>query len=247
MTLKAFDTSLRELQRACKFITNKRQAIDAVMQLAYRTVFTYEFQRQTRHFPHCYAAAPIAMPPFKGKEQEDIAGQCLNELLSLYVDAEPFEDMLIHVYGELLSFELGQHMTPPDVAKACAMLMLSMRGKAYFDSEKEISISDPACGTGALLLAQLAQIHSHFGDENLAKVIVHANDIDQSMCMATSLQLELHSIIKSLPYRRLIVHQSHALAECFTEHDKDKRFIDVEPNKFYVQTSALDEIHKRYK
>lgn len=96
----------------------------------------------------------------------------------------PWTDLLGFLHAEVASRRdlkgKGQHFTPNPLATASLLFMPRQTGG---------EVSDPTCGSGALLLAAVRQ------NTDLTRMTLHANDRDPLCCAMTALQLLASSIM----------------------------------------------------
>lgn len=96
----------------------------------------------------------------------------------------PWTDLLDFLHEEVASRQdlkgKGQHFTPNPLAAASLLFMPRQTGG---------EVSDPTCGSGALLLAAVRQ------NTDLTRMTLHANDVDPLCCAMTALQLLASSIM----------------------------------------------------
>ncbi|WP_274878806.1 N-6 DNA methylase [Vibrio harveyi] len=92
----------------------------------------------------------------------------------------PFRDILGETMGELnaLDKKRSQHFTPIEIADFVAKVT----------GQNANTVSDITCGSGAMLLAAMKQ-HCETGEGALS---IHANDLDELLCKATTVQIELN-------------------------------------------------------
>ncbi len=126
-------------------------------------------------------------------EKEEISGFC--ELLAILVELlqpEP-RDILGGLYMELElgNDNTGQFFTPPEIS-----LMLAQM--SYGDQLKEIqqdfvTLSEPACGAGGMVLAFVKVMISHSHDP-AKKLWVQCIDVDRLVAMMCYVQLSLWNV-----------------------------------------------------
>ncbi len=120
------------------------------------------------------------------------------ELLAMTVDAldkNPDQDFLGSIFVELglANKYKGQHFTPYDVAKAMAEITLGdVEGE--FAKSGAITIHDPCCGSGTLLIASLNVARRKLENTGINfqnVVFISAQDIDQTVAVMCYIQLSL--------------------------------------------------------
>jgi len=217
--MKNINKNIDILVNHSKHITSKKQAIEVIVYYLYHLALTKDLQVSSRKFPFCEKITNIPEPKNITPKEKEIISLIVEDIVKLYVDSEPFSDILTDLYGNVLNYSLGQHMTPPDIAEALP---------TFFDTENQIgeklnsqntiSVFDPACGTGGLLLGKCRFILKKYGKEALSRIDIFANDIDQKMCISTVVNLELNSLIHKIPYNQLTVYNENAL---ITDYDEN--------------------------
>lgn len=126
-------------------------------------------------------------------EREDVQRfpKLLSELVKI-LDDEPW-DALGQLYMELdiQSEHVGQFFTPPEVSELMARL-------SYGDvlanlSEPFVTVQEPACGAGGMILA-FAKVMIESGHNPAEKMWAHCQDIDRTAALMCYLQLALWHI-----------------------------------------------------
>lgn len=223
--LKKLDKAITNLVNKSKFISSRKQVIEVTLVLLYQMVASNIVQFGMRENPYCQKAVMVDLP----KDIEEYAEEIYviaKLIYDLYQNSEPFDDVLFHIFGSSLKYQLGQHMTPPKLAYALAK---------FVKSDKEIGtepmlISDIACGVGGLLLSKLKTIYEDEGRDGIKRIEIVANDKDKLMCLATIIQIELHSLIHKIPYKSMCVYCSDAITQYSPDESKtDYRFYCVIP------------------
>lgn len=125
--------------------------------------------------------------------KEEVNGFCelLAELVML-LDPEPI-DVLGGLYMELelANEHAGQFFTPPEISELMARMTY---GDAIRNIEGEfITLSEPACGAGGMVLAFVKVMLSH-GHDPGRRVWVMAQDVDRLAALMCYLQLSLWNI-----------------------------------------------------
>lgn len=105
---------------------------------------------------------------------------------------EKFEDILGNIYEDFdfSSKSKGQFFTPLHICKLMSQITFNKdTAKETIDKQGYISINDPCCGSGRLLLANLDTLKDNNID--LDKVYFEAGDISKLCCCMTYLNLSL--------------------------------------------------------
>lgn len=120
------------------------------------------------------------------------------KIMSLYADImgalneNPEQDFLGEMYHRLnlQKKEKGQFFTPYDVCERMALLSISTENLTSETSQKGyVTVSDPACGSGALLLSFYETVRK-MGITDY-QVLLVAQDIDRSAALMCYLQLSV--------------------------------------------------------
>lgn len=120
-----------------------------------------------------------------------IFSKCLREVVKA-LEKDPEQDFL----GELfMSLDLGdswkgQFFTPYTVCRMMAAITYDNVLEKKDKGQKWVSVNDPACGAGALLLAFANECHSK-GVNDQTKVLYVAQDIDRLAGCMCYIQLSL--------------------------------------------------------
>ncbi|RDS85917.1 N-6 DNA methylase [Dyella psychrodurans] len=128
----------------------------------------------------------------------------------------PYTDVLGDLHGRLLARfggdGLGQHFTPPDLADLTVALALAHAARHPIAPRSgPVRLHDPACGAGALLLAQFR------GDcPRPEQCAVVAQDIDPMCCAMTALQLTANAVCHHRPLHELTVLCGNTLSQGFS-------------------------------
>lgn len=105
-------------------------------------------------------------------------------------------DTLGAIFGELgiNNKNTGQFFTPVSVAELCGTTIFDSRlAQEQIDKKGYISVNEPSCGGGAMLMAFIqAMMRAGFNPQR--QLLVVAQDIDRRCCCMTYLQLSLYGI-----------------------------------------------------
>lgn len=169
----------------------------------------------------------------------------LGELSCIWLSAikksAPFTDVMGSVYDEHLGQQLGQFLTPPDLAEAVAAINVALskdKIEADLKAGEPITMGDPnGCGAGSLLLAWLRAFIAQHGEENLMSVVVEGQDLDASMVQLTAIQLYCGAVFHGMALGGIGVRWGNAL----TEPDAPYGFTAVfSPEKLVQAHQALN-------
>lgn len=135
------------------------------------------------------------------------------EAYSQLVAAEsPFEDILGPLYMELASHGSKQHMgqffTPYEIAK---MMNLMTIGEALPQDRELVTVCDPACGSGVMLLSFLQIVLEKFGPEALKRISVTGVDLDAICVDMCATQLLANCNIHRLQVGEILIVRGNSL------------------------------------
>ena len=142
--------------------------------------------------------------------------QAMGEMLAMLVEAleeNPDQDFLGEVFMvlELSNEHNGQFFTPYDVCRAMTKITIGDVA-ARVSREGWISVSDPACGAGALLIAFANECRQPGRDVNYqTSVLFVAQDIDFIVGMMCYIQLSLLGCAGYVVIGDTITHPSTAI------------------------------------
>lgn len=113
-------------------------------------------------------------------------------LLTEAFEEEGFGDLMGEMYMDLEvgSKNLGQFFTPYSISKMCAQLTIDTD---IIESQHYITVSEPACGSGGMIIAIADVIHSS-GYNPQQCLLANCVDIDQTAAMMCYIQLSLLGI-----------------------------------------------------
>ena len=121
-------------------------------------------------------------------------------LLGVYMDAveaKPFRDVLGDLFMRLdaNAARNGQVFTPWDVAEMMARMQFERASFEELVREKgEVSVCDPAVGSGALLLAFAKVVHDEMGRWGVNKLRLYGTDIDRRCVLMCRIQLRMNGL-----------------------------------------------------
>ncbi len=128
---------------------------------------------------------------YQEKEQE-IFPQLLN-LVVMALEENPGQDFLGSLYHhlELHQEQKGQFFTPYHICEFMAEIQFPNKGTDEMMKKKHyISVNDPACGAGAMLIA-FANVAKRHGINYQKHVLFVAQDIDRTAAMMCYIQMSL--------------------------------------------------------
>ena len=125
------------------------------------------------------------------KEEQEIFPQLLS-VVSMAFEDNPKQDFLGNLYTalNLNQHQKGQFFTPYHICEFMAEVQNGGDLKSEVEKKGFISVSDPACGAGALLIAFAKSARAH-GVNYQEKVLFVAQDIDATAAKMCYIQLTL--------------------------------------------------------
>lgn len=126
------------------------------------------------------------------KEEQEIFPQMLN-LVVLALSDNPEQDFLgsLYHYLELHQEQKGQFFTPYHICEFMSEIQFSdTEADEMLKEKRYISVNDPACGAGAMLIA-FANVARKHGINYQKHVLFVAQDIDRTAAMMCYIQMSL--------------------------------------------------------
>ena len=126
------------------------------------------------------------------KKEDVIAMSVLLAKLVLLLDGEP-RDVLGPLYMELElgNNQTGQFFTPHEISELMAQISYSDKLQAL--DKPFITVSEPACGAGGMVLAFVKVMLSH-GHDPAKRLWVQCQDVDRTAALMCYLQLSLWNV-----------------------------------------------------
>lgn len=225
------EQNISKILASSKYITSRKQAIDSIVHVAF--CYVREFTRFQR--PNEVVTQYLKEHTQIHKNDVTLVLTGAMELLKLYHDNDPFSDILHDVYANCLTYEKGQHMTPPDVADFIFELTKDNIKDGLF-KDNPLRIGDiTGCGLGSLLLSQIRGIYRHYGSDGVKCLDITGVDIDLSMCIATIFQIEVASILFCIPHNQISIYNCNSITEynddgkiayqCIPDFLRHKKFV----------------------
>ena len=127
-------------------------------------------------------------------------GKEFGRLLQVYTDAveeRPFRDVLGELFMRLdaNAARNGQVFTPWEIAGLMARMQFSREEFEALAREKgEVSVIDPAVGSGVLLLAFAHLVHAELGRPAVRKLRLYGTDIDRRCVLMCRIQLRMNGL-----------------------------------------------------
>ena len=127
-------------------------------------------------------------------------GSEFGRLFCIYTDAVeqmPFRDILGEMFMKLdvNSARSGQFFTPQPVAEMMARMQFSRESFEEHVKEKgEVTVMDPAVGSGVMLLAFAKVVHDELGRPGVNKLRLYGMDIDERCVLMCRIQLRMNGL-----------------------------------------------------
>lgn len=108
-----------------------------------------------------------------------------------------FNDYLGEIYmrSETSNKHTGQFFTPYSVSKMCAKVSINgILVKEYAEQDKIITLSEPACGAGGMVIAAADVLYNEYHFNIARNLLIECSDIDTRCVHMSYLQLALAGI-----------------------------------------------------
>ncbi len=121
-------------------------------------------------------------------------------IMGLYTDAVeafPFEDILGPLFMELdvKSARAGQYFTPWPIAEMMARMNFDQADFELKAAEKgEVTVCDPAVGSGVMLLAFAKVVHEALGWKGISRLKLYGQDIDERCVLMCRIQIRFNGL-----------------------------------------------------
>ncbi|MGF6348161.1 N-6 DNA methylase [Variovorax sp. W2I14] len=244
MTLdKEFYRIIENVARKAKHTSSKQQVFKDVIQIGFNSVI-----QGMKYHPYQAKWHPslfVEMAPYKVQpELFNELGRAVVMWFSAIKDSAPFTDVLGSSYDEHLGHELGQFLTPPDLAALLAQLIFTDDNlESKFKAGEAITVGDDmGCGAGSLLLAWLKASSERFGPAALERVFVVARDMDPSMVQLTAVQIFHSAVFHNVALGGLQVQWGNALLEPSSQAGYQAVF---DPDMVEIAVATLRAHHHR--
>lgn len=147
--------------------------------------------------------------PVEARERVINAIGCYDDVVA---KEEPFKDILGAVYAELSSKGgkqlLGQFFTPWNIA----VMMANFDPEPVSMAQGRKVLSDPACGSGVMLLARANQILENHSPEELYRWKFYGCDLDAICARMTAIQLAANCAVHRVEIGEILIVQGNTLA-----------------------------------
>ena len=141
----------------------------------------------------------------------DYYEEITDKIGELFEMMPPFTDVLGPLYmairGKFKGSNLGQFFTPAAVSHLLSSLTLN---EADFSKAEPVTLNEPCCGSGGLLLSGAQYAYQTFGKEALRKLSVTAGDVDPACVAMTTIQFMYNWENAQLPLHSLDVAANDA-------------------------------------
>ncbi len=127
-------------------------------------------------------------------------GAEFGRLLGLYaeaVEANPFQDILGELFMRLdiQSARAGQYFTPFPIAEMMARMQFDKDlFKRQVEEKGEVTVCDPAVGSGVMLLAFASVVHRELGRWGTDRLRLYGQDIDLRCVNMCRIQLRMNGL-----------------------------------------------------
>ncbi len=127
-------------------------------------------------------------------------GEEFGRLLGLYVKAveeQPFVDILGDIFMRLdvNSVRAGQYFSPWPIAEMMARMQFDPEAfKRTVEEKGELTVCDPAVGSGIMLLAFASVVHQTFGRWGTDRLRLYGQDIDIRCVNMCRIQLRMNGL-----------------------------------------------------
>lgn len=143
------------------------------------------------------------------KEEMEVIFQLINELIYLLLKEDKPRNVLGDIYQQIgaNSNRIGQVFTPRHIANAMAKMVLNTE---ELSKKEYISIGDPTCGDGGLLI-EVANVLNEDNIDFKKKVFMVGQDLDFICVCMTYIQLSIHEIPAAVIYGNTLTQENIAI------------------------------------
>ena len=246
MTLsKEFYRNIETIATKAKHTSSTKQVFQDVIQVAFNSIIgsQYFHPYKLEFHPSLFRE----LTEYKDQpELWDKLGQTVHLWLEAIKSSGPFSDVMGSAYDEHLGQQLGQFLTPPDLAQLTATITLAAAKESIEDDLKNgepVVVGDiTGCGAGSLLLAWLSAFTAQHGFRNLLAVAVEGQDLDRTMVQLTAVQIFFGATFHGMPLGGIRIRWGNAL----TEPDATVGFQAVFSPEKLLQAHAAVEASKAF-
>lgn len=139
-------------------------------------------------------------------EEIEIILQLIDELIYLLLKGDKLRDVLGEIYQQIgaNSNRIGQVFTPRHIANAMAKMILNTE---ELSKKEYISIGDPTCGAGVLLI-EAANVLNEDNIDYKKKVFMIGQDLDFICVCMTYIQLSIYGIPAAVIYGNTLTQET---------------------------------------
>lgn len=240
---KEFYRTIQEVARRAKHTSSVKQVFQDLIQVMFNSLY-----KSQRVHPYNMDFDPRLVRELTEYKPQPELWAKLGELSLMWLKAieaaPPFTDVMGSAYDEQLGEQLGQFLTPPDLAACLAQLNLGQAGEQIdeaFSKGEPFYLGDiTGCGAGSLILAWLKAFSEQYEPYKLLSVAVEGQDLDMSMVQLTSVQVFYSAAIHGMPLGGLKVRYGN----CLTEPDAPAGFTAVLNPEKLAPTHALQHAYQ---
>ena len=135
------------------------------------------------------------------KETQGAIAEIFGDIYSLLIQMTDsnigFGDYLGEIYmqSDTSNSKAGQFFTPYSVSKLNAEMLLDEKMvRDYMENDRILTIGEPACGSGGMILASADVLFNRYGFNTARNLLVECGDLDKRCVHMTYLQLSLAGI-----------------------------------------------------
>jgi len=169
---------------------------------------------------------------FAKAEEEFIKGWAV--LARNFYPEETYQDIIGDLYMDLVGSDkgFGQFFTPWHVAKLMADLTIGTPDWEQYTPQRPMTICDPACGSGIMLLAAASTLPREFIDQG--RVAFYGMDIDPTCVKMARLNMGLYGLDRPTGFvkstNELTKHEINRLPEPYKKQVQQTLF-EIEEKK----------------
>ena len=158
------------------------------------------------HYEQKYEDQYLKIAQKYSNEEMGVIIQLINELIYLLLKGDELRDVLGEIYQQIgaNSNRIGQVFTPRHIAKAMAKMVINTE---ELSKKEYISIGDPTCGAGVLLI-EAANVLNENNIDYKKKVLMIGQDLDFICVCMTYIQLSIYGIPAVVRYGNTLTQEN---------------------------------------